>query len=44
MELNVMPPPYRVNLSAFEIIPAVENVVSDGRSRTEVLLNKPVES
>ena len=31
-----MPPPYKVNLSAFEIVPAVENVVSDGRSKTEV--------
>ena len=30
------PPPYKFNLTAFEIIPAVENVVSDGRSKTEV--------
>lgn len=31
-----MPPPYKINLTAFETIPAVENVVTDGRSKTEV--------
>lgn len=32
-----MPPPYKINLTAFETIPAVENVVTDGRSKTEVV-------